>query len=67
MGKQSLTLGVVGTSNKENEYRLPIHPAHLPRLEPAKVRPIQHRQVRVAVQGAVAHVDARDRAGSGQN
>jgi alanine dehydrogenase len=30
-----LTLGVVGTSNKENEFRLPIHPAHLPRLEPA--------------------------------
>ena len=35
MHDQSLTLGVVGTSNKENEYRLPIHPAHLPRLEPA--------------------------------
>ena len=35
MGKQSLTLGIVGTSNKENEYRLPIHPAHLPRLDPA--------------------------------
>ena len=35
MRNQSLTLGVVGTSNKENEFRLPIHPAHLPRLEPA--------------------------------
>ena len=34
MHSQSLTLGVVGTSNKENEHRLPIHPAHLPRLEP---------------------------------
>ena len=35
MRTQPLTLGVVGTSNKENEFRLPIHPAHLPRLEPA--------------------------------
>ena len=35
MRNQSLTLGVVGTSNKENEFRLSIHPADLPRLEPA--------------------------------
>ena len=35
MRNQSLTLGVVGTSNKENEFRLPIHPAHFPRLDPA--------------------------------
>ncbi len=35
MVDQPLTLGVIGTSNKENEYRLPIHPAHLPRLDPA--------------------------------
>jgi alanine dehydrogenase len=26
---------VIGTSNKENEYRLPIHPSHMPRLDPA--------------------------------
>ena len=35
MVDQSLTLGVVGTSNKENEHRLPIHPAHFPRLDRA--------------------------------
>jgi alanine dehydrogenase len=35
MRTQALTLGVVGTSTKENEFRLPIHPSHLPRLEPA--------------------------------
>ncbi|MGC5026393.1 N(5)-(carboxyethyl)ornithine synthase [Tsukamurella sp. DT100] len=29
------TIGVVGTSAKENEYRLPLHPAHLPRIAPA--------------------------------
>ena len=34
MRHQSLTLGVVGTANKENEFRLPIHPDHLPRLGP---------------------------------
>lgn len=28
-----LDLGVVGTSAKENEYRLPIHPAHIPGLD----------------------------------
>ncbi|WP_321392929.1 N(5)-(carboxyethyl)ornithine synthase [Emcibacter sp.] len=27
-----LTLGVIGTSKKEDEQRVPIHPAHLPRL-----------------------------------
>jgi alanine dehydrogenase len=30
-----LGLGVVGTSAKENERRLPLHPEHLPRLDPA--------------------------------
>jgi alanine dehydrogenase len=35
MRRQPLTLGVVGTSNKENEFRLPLHPAHLPQFEPA--------------------------------
>lgn len=29
-----LSLGVVGTSAKENEHRLPIHPDHLARLDP---------------------------------
>ena len=29
-----LSLGVIGTSNKENEYRLPLHPEHLSRLAP---------------------------------
>jgi alanine dehydrogenase len=29
-----LSLGVVGSSAKENEFRLPIHPDHLARLEP---------------------------------
>ena len=29
-----LSLGVIGTSAKENEHRLPIHPEHLPRLAP---------------------------------
>jgi alanine dehydrogenase len=29
-----LRLGVIGRSAKENEYRLPIHPDHLARLEP---------------------------------
>ena len=32
-----LTLGVVGTSKKENERRFPIHPDHLPRL-PEQIR-----------------------------
>lgn len=30
-----LSLGVFGTSRKENEHRLPIHPDHLERIEPA--------------------------------
>ena len=29
-----LTLGVFGTSRKENEHRLPIHPDHLERIDP---------------------------------
>jgi alanine dehydrogenase len=29
-----LRLGVIGRSSKENEFRLPIHPDHLARLEP---------------------------------
>jgi alanine dehydrogenase len=29
-----LRLGVIGRSNKENEFRLPIHPDHLARLDP---------------------------------
>ncbi len=29
-----LTLGVFGTSRKENEFRLPIHPDHLERIDP---------------------------------
>ena len=29
-----LTLGVFGTSQKENEHRLPIHPEHFERIEP---------------------------------
>ena len=32
-----LKLGVIGTSTKENEKRIPIHPDHLPRL-PEEVR-----------------------------
>ena len=30
----TLTLGVLGTSSKENEKRLPLHPAHIERIEP---------------------------------
>ena len=30
-----LSLGVIGTSAKENERRLPLHPEHLSRLDPA--------------------------------
>jgi alanine dehydrogenase len=30
-----LSLGVVGTSAKENEHRLPLHPEHLTRIDPA--------------------------------
>src|SRR6478735_8614754 len=28
-----LTLGVVGSSAKENEFRLPLHPEHIPHLD----------------------------------
>jgi len=28
-----LSLGVLGTSNKENEFRLPIHPQHFDRID----------------------------------
>jgi hypothetical protein len=28
-----LSLGIVATSHKENEYRLPIHPLHLDRID----------------------------------
>ncbi|MCF8379546.1 MAG: N(5)-(carboxyethyl)ornithine synthase [Bacteroidales bacterium] len=34
---EKLTLGVIGTSKKEDEFRVPIHPDHLPRL-PEKIR-----------------------------
>jgi hypothetical protein len=29
-----LSLGVLASSNKENEFRLPLHPAHLGRIAP---------------------------------
>jgi alanine dehydrogenase len=32
---QQLSLGVLARSRKPNERRLPIHPAHLPRIDPA--------------------------------
>ncbi len=32
--KVSLTIGIFGRSSLENEYRLPIHPAHFQRIEP---------------------------------
>jgi alanine dehydrogenase len=35
-----LTLGLVGTSRKENEHRVPIHPRHLERIDPALRRRI---------------------------
>ncbi|APE34301.1 alanine dehydrogenase [Nocardia mangyaensis] len=31
---KDLTVGVVATSRKENEYRLAVHPAHLDRIDP---------------------------------
>ncbi|HSG67180.1 MAG TPA: hypothetical protein VK994_00640, partial [Bacteroidales bacterium] len=31
---KKLTLGVIGTSRKEDEKRVPIHPDHLVRLSP---------------------------------
>jgi alanine dehydrogenase len=30
-----LRLGVVATSRKENEFRLPLHPSHIARIEPS--------------------------------
>jgi alanine dehydrogenase len=30
---EQLSLGVFGTSRKENEYRLPVHPLHLDRID----------------------------------
>ncbi|NCD19937.1 MAG: alanine dehydrogenase, partial [Actinobacteria bacterium] len=33
MDPDLLTLGVLGTSSKENEFRLPIHPHHVGRIE----------------------------------
>jgi alanine dehydrogenase len=35
-----LKLGVFGTSRKENEFRLPIHPSHLERIDPEVRRSI---------------------------
>lgn len=35
-----LGLGVVGTSTKENEHRLPLHPEHLSRIDPTVARRI---------------------------
>ena len=32
---QQLRLGIVSRSRKENERRLPLHPRHLERLDPA--------------------------------
>jgi N5-(carboxyethyl)ornithine synthase len=32
---EKLTLGVIGTSRKENEHRVPIHPDHLRAIDPA--------------------------------
>ena len=29
-----LSLGVLATSSKENEFRLPIHPQHFDRIDP---------------------------------
>ncbi|WP_174396985.1 N(5)-(carboxyethyl)ornithine synthase [Mycolicibacterium sphagni] len=35
MNPQPLSLGILARSRKENERRLPIHPAHLSRIDPA--------------------------------
>ncbi|GAF75607.1 unnamed protein product [marine sediment metagenome] len=32
-----LTVGVFGTSKKENEFRVPIHPKHIPHI-PRRIR-----------------------------
>lgn len=29
---EGLTMGVIGSSNKENEYRIPIHPSHMQKI-----------------------------------
>jgi alanine dehydrogenase len=44
MSKSLLTTGVVGTSRKENELRLPIHPDHFERI-PADCRPALRLEV----------------------
>ena len=41
-----LSLGVIGTSAKENEHRLPLHPEHLARLD-ARDRGADHPRARV--------------------
>ncbi len=41
-----LGLGVIGTSAKENEHRLPLHPEHLARLDPEIAGP-DHARARV--------------------
>ena len=41
-----LSLGVIGTSAKENEHRLPLHPDHLARLDADDRRP-HHARARV--------------------
>ena len=35
MRKDKLTVGIIGTSAKENEFRVPIHPSHLGRIDPS--------------------------------
>jgi hypothetical protein len=37
---EQLSLGVVARSRKPNEYRLPIHPAHLDRIDPSVRRSV---------------------------
>jgi alanine dehydrogenase len=52
MGK--LTLGVIGTSRKEDEKRVPIHPDHLPRL------PEEYRKQLIFEEGYGAPFDVTD-------
>ncbi|MDH5592266.1 MAG: NAD(P) transhydrogenase subunit alpha, partial [Gammaproteobacteria bacterium] len=49
-----LTLGVIGTSKKEDERRLPIHPAHLARI------PEQYRRQLVFEEGYGAPFNISD-------
>jgi alanine dehydrogenase len=35
MRSENLIMGVIGTSTKENEFRAPIHPSHLPEIAPS--------------------------------